>query len=333
VERSDVLSSVPPEERDLARRSRMPAWVDPMKATLVHEHFSDPDWIFEPKLDGERCLAFIDDGDVRLMSRNKKRIDHSYPEVVKALSGQPTALIDGEVVALADGIPSFSALQKRMHVLDPSPALLRSVPVLFYIFDVIHLEGYDTTRLPLVTRKKVLGRSFSFRKPLQKVAHRVGEGEAYYEEMCAQRGQEGLIAKRAASTYQSSRSKDWLKFKCSLEQEFVIGGYTDPQGSRTAFGALLVGYYDGGELRYAGKVGTGFGTELLGKLSAELAKRERSTPPFADRGIDRRQAHWVEPDLVGQVAFSEWTNDGRLRHPRFVGLRRDKDAKAVVREP
>jgi len=329
---SDVLNSIPADERHLVRRARMPGWVEPMKATLVHDHFSDPDWLYEPKLDGERCLAFVDGGDVRLMSRNRKRIDHSYPEVVKALRGQRTALVDGEVVALTDGIPSFSALQKRMHVLDPSSALLRSVPVLFYVFDVIYLDGYDVTRLPLTTRKKVLSRAFSFRKPLQKVAHRLGEGEAYYEEVCAQRGQEGLIAKRAASTYQSSRSKDWLKFKCSLEQEFVIGGFTDPQGSRTGFGALLVGYYEDGELRYAGKVGTGFGTELLGKLSAELSKRTRPTPPFADRGIARRQAHWVEPDLVGQVAFSEWTNDGRLRHPRFVGLRRDKDARAVVRE-
>ena len=311
----------------------MPKWVDPMKATLVHDRFSDPDWIYEPKLDGERCLAFLRGGKASLMSRNQKRIDHSYPEVVAALSGQTDALLDGEVVALADGIPSFSALQKRMHVLAPSPDLLRSVPVLFYVFDVVHVDGYDVTRLPLITRKKVLAKAFSFRKPLRKVAHRVGEGESYYEEICAQRGQEGLIAKRAASPYQQSRSKDWLKFKCSLEQELVIGGYTDPQGSRTGFGALLVGYYEDGELRYAGKVGTGFGVELLTMLTKELRKRERAEPPFSDRGVGRRNAHWVEPELVAQVAFSEWTGTGRLRHPRFVGLRRDKDARTVVREP
>lgn len=311
----------------------MPKWVDPMKATLVHDRFSDPDWIYEPKLDGERCLAFLRGGKASLMSRNQKRIDHSYPEVVAALSGQTDALLDGEVVALADGIPSFSALQKRMHVLAPSPDLLRSVPVLFYVFDVVHVDGYDVTRLPLITRKKVLAKAFSFRKPMRKVAHRVGEGESYYEEICAQRGQEGLIAKRAASPYQQSRSKDWLKFKCSLEQELVIGGYTDPQGSRTGFGALLVGYYEDGELRYAGKVGTGFGVELLTMLTKELRKRERAEPPFSDRGVGRRNAHWVEPELVAQVAFSEWTGTGRLRHPRFVGLRRDKDARTVVREP
>ena len=152
--------------------------------------------------------------------------------------------------------------------------------------------------------------------------------------MCAQRGQEGVIAKRAASTYQPSRSKDWLKFKCSLEQEFVIGGYTDPQGSRSGFGALLVGYHDeDGGLRYAGKVGTGFDRALLTKLTAELKKRRRDDPPFVDRGVARGAAHWVKPELVAQVGFSEWTGDGRLRHPRFVGLRRDKDPKQVIREP
>ena len=330
---NDPLGAVPEAERKLVRKARMPEWVDPMKATLVHERFSDPGWIFEPKLDGERCLAFVSGGDVRLLSRNQKRIDHSYPEVVKALGAQPDALLDGEVVALAGEIPSFGALQKRMHVLAPSAELLRTVPVLFYVFDVIHLQGYDVTRLPVITRKKVLAKAISFRKPLRKVAHRVGDGEAYFAEICSQRGQEGLIAKRAASEYQQARSKDWLKFKCSLEQEFVIGGYTEPQGSRAGFGALFVGYYEDGELRYAGKVGTGFGNELLATLTAELRKRERQDPPFADRGIGRRDAHWVEPELVGQVAFGEWTNTGRLRHPRFVGLRRDKDPRQVIREP
>lgn len=330
---SEPLAALSAADRKLARRSRFPAWVEPMKATLVHEHFSDPDWIYEPKLDGERCLAFVRSGEVRLMSRNQKRIDHSYPEVTAALERQRDAVLDGEVVALAGGIPSFSALQQRMHVLVPTPDLRRRVPVLFYVFDVVHLDGYDVTRLPLLTRKKLLAKAISFRRPLRKVAHRVGEGESYYEEICAQRGQEGLIAKRADSAYRSSRSKEWLKFKCSLEQEFVIGGYTDPQGSRTGFGALLVGYYDDGLLRYAGKVGTGFDRRTLTTLVGELAKRERPDPPFADRGIARRDAHWVEPELVGQVAFSEWTNTGRLRHPRFVGLRRDKEAKAVIREP
>jgi DNA ligase D-like protein (predicted ligase) len=321
------------EDRGLLRRARFPSWVDPMKATLTHDRFSDPGWVYEPKLDGERCLAFVRGGDVRLMSRNQKRIDHSYPEIKKALSKAPDLVIDGEVVALAGEVPSFSMLQKRMHVLDPKPELLTRVPVLFSVFDIVHLDGYDVRRVPLLARKKLLARSLIFRKPLRKVAHRVGEGEAYYEEICGEPGQEGLIAKRADSPYQSARSKDWLKFKCSLEQEFVIGGYTDPQGSRSGFGALLVGYYDDGSLRYAGKVGTGFGNELLAKLTAELKKRERPDPAFSDPGIVKRSAHWVKPELVCQVGFSEWTGDGRLRHPRFIGLRRDKDPRAVIREP
>jgi bifunctional non-homologous end joining protein LigD len=328
-----ALGALSPDDRKLAKRARFPAWISPMKATLVHEHFSDPDWIYEPKLDGERCLAFVRKGEVKLLSRNQKRIDHSYPEVVRALEGAPDVVIDGEVVALAGEIPSFSMLQKRMHVLVPTPQLLKTLPVLFYAFDIVHFEGYDVTNVPLLARKKLLAKAISFRKPMRKVPHRVGDGESYYEEICGEPGQEGLIAKRAGSAYQSSRSKDWLKFKCSLEQEFVIGGYTDPQGSRSGFGALLVGYYEDGELRYAGKVGTGFGHDLLAKLSKELKALKRSDPPFADRGIGRRNAHWVEPKLVGQVGFSEWTGDGRLRHPRFIGLRRDKDATAVIREP
>ena len=330
---ADPLGTLSEAHRKLVRRASFPRWVEPMKATLVHDRFSDPAWVYEPKLDGERCLAFVREGDVRLMSRNQKRIDHSYPEVARALARAPDVVVDGEIAALAGDLPSFSALQRRMHVKEPSAELMERVPVLFYVFDIVHLAGHDVTRVPLLARKKLLASALTFRKPLRKVAHRVGDGEAYYEEICAERGQEGLIAKRAESPYRGGRSKDWLKFKCSLEQEFVIGGYTDPQGSRSGFGALLVGYYDDGALRYAGKVGTGFGNELLGTLTRELEKRERPEPPFADRGIGRRAAHWVEPELVCQVGFSEWTGDGRLRHPRFIGLRRDKDASAVIREP
>lgn len=329
----DAFTVLSEQDRGLLRRARFPTWVDPMKATLTHDRFSDPSWVFEPKLDGERCLAFVRGGAVRLMSRNQKRIDHSYPEIKTALAKAPDLVIDGEVVALAGEVPSFSMLQRRMHVLDPKSELLKRVPVLFAVFDIVHLAGYDVRRVPLLARKKRLASSLTFRKPLRKVAHRIGEGEAYYEDICGQPGQEGLIAKRADSPYQGARTKDWLKFKCSLEQEFVIGGYTDPQGSRSGFGALLVGYYDAGSLRYAGKVGTGFGNELLAKLTAELKRRERSDPAFSDPRIPRRSAHWVRPDLVCQVGFSEWTGDGRLRHPRFIGLRRDKDPKAVIREP
>jgi len=162
--------------------------------------------------------------------------------------------------------------------------------------------------------------------------HRNGEGEAFYDQAC-RRGWEGLIAKRADSTYQGKRSNDWLKFKCVNEQEFVIAGYTDPKGSRTAFGALLLAYHDRGELRYGGKVGTGFGRATLADLLARLRPLERETPPFAQtKGLPRLGVHWVEPRLVAQIGFAEWTADGHVRHPRFLGLRDDKEAVDVVRE-
>jgi bifunctional non-homologous end joining protein LigD len=327
----DVVDLLPAPEAPLVRKRKQPAWIEPMRATLTKERFSDPAWIYEPKLDGERCLVFKRGADVRLMSRNQKTINSSYPEIAEALARQPHDLvIDSEVVAFDGEVPSFSMLQRRMHVIDPERARRTGVAVFLHAFDLVYADGYDITRVPLLTRKKVLKKLVSFRSPLRFVAHRKEHGEAYYEEMCSQKGWEGLIAKRAGSEYRPERSRDWLKFKCSNEQEFVIGGYTDPQGSRTGLGALLVGYYDGRDLRYAGKVGTGFDTATLGMLTEELTKRERPTPPFVDPGV--RNAHWVEPELVAQIGFAEWTGDGRLRHPRYLGLRRDKPPRKVVRE-
>ena len=325
----DVLGD---EHRSKLRRRRMPDWVEPMKATLVHEAFSDPEWLFEPKLDGARCLAFVRGSGVSLMSRNRKRMDHSYPEIVEGLAARVSedAILDGEVVALDGEVPSFSRLQRRMHVLHPSPALLKEVPVLLYLFDVLHLAGRDTMGLPLLERKRLLAAAVDFRSPLRPVPHREAEGEAYFAEICSTSGWEGLIAKRAGSEYTQSRSKDWLKFKCANQQEFVIGGFTDPQGARSHVGALLVGYYENGDLRYAGKVGTGFDRATLERLGRALARRVRKTSPFADTGS--RKANWVTPDLVAEVGYGEWTEDGLLRHPRFLGLRRDKNAKDIVRE-
>ncbi|HET7481799.1 MAG TPA: non-homologous end-joining DNA ligase, partial [Actinomycetota bacterium] len=280
------LEVLDPQTRRKARKARFPEWVEPMKATLVHESFSDPDWIFEPKLDGERCLAYVRRGAVTMMSRNKKSIGHSYPEIVGALSGAAfDVVVDGEVVAEKDGIASFGLLQQRMHVQAPTKELLERVPVVYNVFDIVYCDGSDLSQVPLLARKKVLRKTLRPRKAVRLVKHRVRDGDDYFEEMCSTPGQEGVIAKRAESPYQHSRSKDWLKFKCSLEQEFVIGGFTDPQGSRSGFGALLVGYYEGRDLRYAGKVGTGFNQQLLRILSEELAGLERPDPPFADRGI------------------------------------------------
>jgi DNA ligase D-like protein (predicted ligase) len=203
------------------------------------------------------------------------------------------------------------------------------VRVFLYVFDVPYLAGHDTTALPLRARKKLL-RHLRLDDPIRLSTHRNRDGEAFYEEAC-RNGWEGLIAKRADSPYVHGRSKDWLKFKCSAEQELVIGGFTAPRGSRTDLGALLLGYHQGDRLRYAGKVGTGFTQATLRDLAARLAPLRRDAPPFDDP-VRVKDATWVEPELVAQVGFSEWTRDGRLRHPRFLGLREDKPAAEVVRE-
>jgi bifunctional non-homologous end joining protein LigD len=308
-------------------------WIPPMLATLTRARFSDPDWIYERKLDGERCLAFRSAGGVQLFSRNRKELNGHYPELVEALTEQTAGdfVVDGEVVAFEGNRTSFARLQGRMQVSDPEAARRTGVTVFFYVFDLLRLDGRDLTGLGLRERKALLRRVLQYGGPLRFTAHRVGNGVAYWEQAC-QRGWEGVIAKRADGRYVHGRSTDWLKFKCVTEQEFVIGGYTDPQGSRLGFGALLVGYYEDGQLRYAGKVGTGYDHQTLERLGSRLARLERARPAFDSGNLPRVGVHWVEPRLVGQIAFSEWTRAGQLRHPRFQGLREDKSPRDVVRE-
>ena len=304
-----------------------------MLATLTDDRFSDPDWIFERKLDGERVLVFRKGKRVRLLSRNKKLLNNTYPELVEAYKKQPNRsfIVDGEVVAFQDRITSFSRLQGRMKITDPEEARKSPIAIYHYLFDLLSLDGYDTTRVPLRHRKTLLRKAFTFHGPLRFTAHRVAKGEKFYKEAC-KAGLEGLIAKNVDSEYVHTRSRDWLKFKCVSEQEFVIGGYTDPQGARVGFGALLVGYYKGKQLKYAGMVGTGYDDQLLRDLQKKLCKIEKDDPPFSKDSLPKKNVHWVKPRLVGQVGFTEWTGDGKLRHPRFKGLRRDKKPRDVVRE-
>jgi bifunctional non-homologous end joining protein LigD len=312
-----------------------PSWIEPELATLTKERFSDPAWITERKLDGERCLAYVTGDSVRLLTRNKKSITGTYPELATALGTRQQAgdfIVDGEIVAFEGPQTSFAQLQQRMQLVAPLPELVARVPVFYYLFDVVYADGQDVRRLPLLERKQVLRRLLSFGGPLRFAAHRTGQGEAHWKEAC-RKGWEGVIAKRADSPYRAGRTRDWLKFKCENAQEFVIGGYTDPQGSRSGFGALLIGYYDeGGALVYAGKVGTGFDQRTLRSLHTTLRGLERAAAPFASGDLPRSGVHWVEPRLVGQIGFSEWTTAGQLRHPRFTGLRDDKDPADVVRE-
>ena len=315
-------------------RPDQPAWLDPELATLTQERFSDPEWIYERKLDGERCLAFRAGGQVRLMTRNQKEDTSTYPEIAGALAAQQADdfIVDGEIVAFEGDQTRFARLQQRLGVRHPGQALRDEVPVYYYIFDVLWAGGRDVRPEPLRERKRLLRGLLTFDDPLHFTEHRDTDGEAYYRQACA-KGWEGVIAKRADAPYRVGRTRDWLKFKCENGQEFVIGGFTDPQGSRTGFGALLLGYYDSdGRLVYAGKVGTGFTQQTLDRLHATLAGLERDRPAFDLGNLPRSRVHWVEPRLVGQVGFSEWTTDGQLRHPRFQGLRNDKDAAGVVRE-
>ena len=322
------------EERGTIRRRAVPDWTEPMLATLTEARFSSSDWIYERKLDGERCLAFRHGKQTRLRSRNRKDLADTYPELIEALSRHlpEHSVVDGEIVAFEGKVTSFSRLQQRIGLTDPRAARNSGVKVYLYLFDLLHLQGYDITGLALRTRKALLRDCMRFADPLRFTAHRNESGEAYYAHAC-DKGWEGIIAKRADSRYRHSRSRDWLKFKCVNRQELVIGGYTDPQGSRSGFGALLLGYYDGDDLCFAGKVGTGFDRSALERLSGKLRARRRKTCPFKETPSARGgQLHWVTPELVAEIAFTEWTRRGRLRHPRFVGLRDDKPARDVVRE-
>ena len=312
-------------ELELAPPAPAPAAAGAMKAMLTDARFSDPNWIFERKLDGIRCIAIRTNKSLKLLSRNDLPQNDRYPELVEALSREPCEqfAVDGEVVAFDGSQTSFARLAQRGQ---------RHVPVFYYVFDIVWLEGHDVRKLPLRTRKRVLRAALEFHGPVRWTPHRNRDGEALFKEACRKRW-EGLIAKRADSPYVTTRSRDWLKFKCEHGQELVIGGFTEPRGSRVEFGALLLGYFGDGRFKYAGKVGTGFDTATLHELAAQLRELERQDPQFSDpASIKERNVTWVEPKLVAEIGFTEWTRDGRLRHPRFLGLRDDKAASEVVRE-
>ncbi|MEV4561769.1 non-homologous end-joining DNA ligase [Kitasatospora sp. NPDC049285] len=305
-----------------------------MLATSSTRRVFDAGWVLERKLDGIRALAVRDGDRVELRSRTGQRLESGHPELVAALAAQPVPrfAVDGEIVALEDGRTSFARLQQRMGLHDPVRALATGVAVTYFLFDLLALQGHDTTGLPLLDRKQLLAEAVEFGGPLRLTEHRPAEpGQPVpLAEACA-RGWEGLIAKRADSRYLPQRSGDWLKLKCEAGQEFVVGGYTDPAGSRVGFGALLLGYHERGRLRYAGKVGTGFDTRTLHALHDALRRLAVPASPF-DEPVPLATPHWTRPVLVVQVAFTEWTREGRLRAPRYQGLRTDRPATEVVRE-
>lgn len=305
-----------------------------MLATLTDDYFDDPEWIYERKLDGERCLVFIEDGDVSIYSRNEQQLNDTYPELTEAMEEEdyPDMILDGEIVTFIGNITSFSKLQNRMKIKDPSKARNSKVKVYLYFFDIIYFENHSLNKLPLKDRKKILKEAVKWKNPIRFVSHKNKEGKEYHKEAC-KKGWEGIIAKDGNSIYVHSRSKKWLKFKCSQGQELVIGGFTEPKGERVGFGALLVGYYDGDKLMYAGKVGTGYDDEFLSKWRKKFDEIEQDSSPFDNFNDDKGgNNHWIKPKYVGEFDFTEWTDSDKLRHPRFIGIRDDKEPKEVTKE-
>jgi ATP-dependent DNA ligase len=280
----------------------LPEWVEPMAATLTQERFTGPEWTFERKIDGIRLLAFKSGSKVSLLSRTRRAQD--LPSIADAIARLPVhdAILDGEVTWAGTA---------------------------YHVFDIVWLEGRDLRSLPLEERRSLLDR-LPWRPPLHRV--QTLEDERPWER-AGREGWEGVIAKRRGSTYEGRRSPHWLKMKIEATQELVVGGFTDPLGSRVGLGALLVGYYEDSDLVFAGKIGTGFDTRLLLSLRERLDALEIPASPFTKgKGLPRRRAHWTRPEVVVQAAFLEWTVHGKLRHPRLLGVRLDKAARDVVRE-
>jgi bifunctional non-homologous end joining protein LigD len=280
-----------------------PDWIVPMAATLTQDRFTGPDWIFERKLDGVRLIAFKNGDDVRLLSRNK--LPQNIPAVAEAIAALPVvdAVFDGELTW--DG------------------------GIIYHVFDVVWLNERDVMALPLYVRQSLLDR-LPLSQPLERV-RQMDDAEPWAR--ACNEGWEGVVAKRRDSVYEQKRSKLWLKMKCESQQTFVVAGFTDPQGARVGLGALLVGFYDGDDLVFAGKVGTGLDTSLLMDLRARLDALEIPQSPFTKaKGLPRVRAHWVRPEIVVEVAFIEWTVHGKLRHSRLRGVRHDLVARDVTRD-
>lgn len=310
-----------------------------MLLTLVAKPFDDPQWIFEPKYDGLRVQARFDGKSVELISRNDKSQNLQFPDVVQGVLGalKKPAMTDGEIVCLDErGRSSFRMLQQRFHLLDVEEIRRRArdFPAYLYLFDILYWNGYELVSLPLEQRKHVLSRVIG-KSDRVRVTPFAGEhGVSRFREAC-RRHEEGIVGKHLHSRYVAGRSREWVKMKCTAEQEFVIGGWTDPQGSRVGLGALLVGYFsdDGKRLIYAGKVGTGYTTPTLLDLRRRLDALAQPKSAFEEGDPPSGPTvHWVKPKLVSEIAFAEWTGNGLLRQPRFKGLRIDKDAREVGRE-
>ena len=343
VSQDSSAASVSPAVQGLdgAVKRPMPTAIHPMLASSVDEPFDDPEWLFEIKWDGYRAVAFITKGKVRLVSRNQNDLTaqypelHSLPEYIRA----ETAILDGEIAALDEqGRASFSLMQQRTGIREAGrrTASRRDIPVLYYVFDLLYLDGYDLRGVSLERRKKALAQITDATGPLRYSDH-FSQGKALFD-VAKQKGLEGILAKRRDSVYEERRSQAWLKIKITQTLDCVIGGYTDPEGSRMYFGSIVLGLYDKkGDLIHVGQAGTGFDQATLKQIWQVLKKRETKSSPFPHGVEALREVHWVKPELVAEIKFSEWTHataEGgmKLRAPVFLGLREDKDPNECVLE-
>lgn len=328
-----LLQSMPQEIQKKFKKKPFPVFEKPMLATLTKDYFSDPQWIFERKLDGVRCFIYKNKDNVFLKSRNDKILDASYPELITAAKKMKVdqIILDGEVVAFDGEVTSFEKLQPRLGVTSAEKARATNVKIYIYVFDILYLDGYELLKVPLEHRKYILKNCIEFKDPIRYTIHKNTKGLEYFNQVCP-KGWEGLLAKKRDSVYEHKRSKNWLKFKCVANQELVIGGYTEPQKSRIGFGSLLLGYYHNDELHYAGKVGTGFSDQFLDDFSKKLQKITIKKNPFSSKSMESKNVHFVKPIYVAEIGFEEWTKDNKLRQPRFQGMRYDKDPKDVVKE-
>ena len=297
-----------PRQQSKPVNQSFPDWLPPMAATLTQDRFTGDEWVFEQKFDGIRLLAYKNGADVKLFSRN--RLPQNLPAVADAVKSLPATqlILDGEIT-------------------------WHGAPLKYHVFDCMWLDGRNLTSLPLEARLEIL-RKLPLKPPLYRVETLSDELPAELPwQRAAREGWEGVIAKRRGSLYEHRRSPHWLKMKCELAQELVVGGFTDPQGKRVGLGALLVGYFEGDDFVFAGKIGTGFDTKLLLELRQQLDRIEIPKPAFTKSvGLPRVRAHWVKPELVVQVGFIQWTKHNKLRHPRLLGIRNDKHPREVVRE-
>jgi len=314
----------------------MPSAIEPMKSTLVDRPPRGDDWLFEIKWDGVRALAFAENEEVRLQARSGLRCERQYPElaVIHHHLAAKSAILDGEIAVLdPKGVSRFHLIQPRIANTDPNSVahLVRSTPVVYFVFDLLYLDGYDLRGVPLSTRRELLEKILTPGPVVRLSETFPGAGEDLLE-VARETGLEGILAKHAGSAYESRRSREWLKIKLNNEQEFIIGGFTEPQGDRQYFGALVLGVQEDGKLRWVGNVGTGFDQKMLAALYGRLKPLITKQCPFAERPKPDRGMTWVKPELVCQVKYLNWTTENRLRAPVFQGLRQDVTPGEVTQD-